>query len=112
MQRKSLKKASWGVRPKMFLMTAPFGFGFFGFGVFLSIRHDIEWAPGVCGVLAVLICGFSDFCLQRYFLRRIPCPQCGQKDLEQTEDSRRQQLLVCRTCQIQWDTGISNDHGD
>ena len=93
----------------MFFYTAPGAFGLFFFGVYLQAVRNVEWAATVAGLSAVVVFGALSGILQRFYLSRVRCPQCGSTHLEQTEDASRQQLLVCRDCKIEWDTGISND---
>ena len=110
MERRPYPAAGSYALMRAVFLTVPAGFGVFCYGAYLETFRNIEWATTVAGLSSVVVFGSLGWLLQRHYLSKVRCPLCGTKSLDQVEDDSLQQLLVCRDCEIEWDTGISNDH--
>jgi hypothetical protein len=63
-------------------------------------------------ILAPVILGiYASIVLRSKTYARMPCPECGRMNLEETisEDSQKWDLLVCKNCAVEWITGVSNE---
>jgi hypothetical protein len=82
--------------------------GVLGVGLYLSFSFSV-WAGPVSVVIALIGGGGLNIILSRRILGSLPCPKCGRRNLTQKESDSSYQLLICDSCEIEWNTRICND---
>jgi hypothetical protein len=80
----------------------------FALGMYLRLLHDTKWALPVFGILGITLFGVCAEAFRRRAATRLPCPVCRRTDLAQRVSNEPEEcyLLVCDTCQIEWETGF------
>lgn len=107
MKTKQLSGVQALVISATFLPAVLFGIVLFFSSLYFSIAFESNLAIGGC-VVALLLPAFIGARVGKRTLSQIPCPDCGRTNMIQEEDSRDQQMLVCKDCQVAWQTDISN----